>query len=250
MGRGDGAAGNGSGGRLVRVAAGGPAVAGARHPRIRTPPHAAMRVRATRVTRAWRRPGVSREDGAAHRELQDGRLAHVADGGNGIRTDPHTATRVRARCRQKCIGSGLGLLATGCGRAGSPAWLPAGVQSAHPKTRARGRGCGSAKSPSRPRGDGPPAGVDGLPGAGQPVGRGRCGGGHSGCRQWTRMGIECQEVALPAAVRGLVGPLRAASVTQVRGIERRQFESWQVTSPKGQLRLRKGWVVRPELGRG
>lgn len=79
--------------------------------------------------------------------MQDARLARVADGGNGIRTDPHTETRVRARCRQKCIGSGLGLLATGCGRAGSPAWLPAGVQSA--QIRAPRSACARARLRAR-----------------------------------------------------------------------------------------------------
>ena len=226
-----------------------------------------------------KRSGMGREEVAAGNGLREGWLARVAD----APAKPESA-RIRTPQRacawhvcgnvQESAGT-TGQRIAGCGRAGSPAWLPAGAESAHhralyrasargvrgngpaagwgcwrriprgpacppgcrrecnphrsahPNARAREYNNGSATSPLRPRSDGPPAGVHGLPGAGQPVGRngsGRCGGAHSGCRQRTRTGIGNQAVVL-----------LAACAKQIRGFDRRRFVSWQVTSPKGRV---------------
>ena len=108
----------------------------------------------------------------------------------------------------------------------------------NPHTPTRVRAKSVRNGPSRPRGDGAPCGAQGLPGAGQPVGRSgscRCCGGYRGCRQPPRMGMGRQAGAFPAVAGGPVGPFHAGSAIQVHGMERRQFESWQVTSPKGRV---------------
>ena len=179
---------------------------------------------------------MGRGDGAAGNGLREGPARpRVAAGGSGIRTpSAHSVASARELRAETVPATGWG-----CWRRipGGPAcppgcrWVCNPHRSAHrAATCARARQAfdnRSAKSPLRPRGDGPPAGVHRLHDAGQPVGRngtGPCGGAHSGCRQRTRTGIGSQAVAL-----------LAACVKQIRGFERRQFVSWQVTSPKGRV---------------